>query len=65
MDDSIIKSNSIIAAGSVVIQKTITEENSIYAGIPAKKIKDISEELIINEVKRIAKNYIKYSGWYK
>ena len=65
MDDSIIKSNSIIAAGSVVIQKTITEENSIYAGIPAKKIKDISEELIINEIKRIAKNYIKYSGWYK
>ena len=65
MDDSIIKSNSIIAAGSVVIQKTITEENSIYAGIPAKKIKDISEELITNEIERIAKNYIKYSGWYK
>ena len=60
-----IKSNSIIAAGSVVIQKTITEENSIYAGIPAKKIKDISQELITNEIERIAKNYIKYSGWYK
>ena len=65
MDDSIINSNSIIAAGSVVIQKTKTEPNSIYAGIPARKIKDISEELKKNEIVRIAKNYIKYSGWYK
>jgi hypothetical protein len=38
---------------------------SIYAGVPAKKVKDISQELIEGEINRIANNYIKYSGWFK
>ncbi|NNE32638.1 MAG: gamma carbonic anhydrase family protein [Winogradskyella sp.] len=65
MDDCIIESNSIIAAGAVVTQKTIVESGSIYAGMPAKKIKDISEELISGEIDRIANNYVTYSGWFK
>ncbi|MBC2846276.1 gamma carbonic anhydrase family protein [Winogradskyella flava] len=65
MDDAIIHSNSIIAAGAVVTKNTIVESGSIYAGMPAKKIKDISEELISGEINRIASNYIKYSGWFR
>ncbi|MTE28209.1 gamma carbonic anhydrase family protein [Winogradskyella ouciana] len=65
MDDAIVHSNSIIAAGAVVTQGTIVESGSIYAGMPAKKIKDISEELISGEIDRIANNYVKYSGWFK
>jgi carbonic anhydrase/acetyltransferase-like protein (isoleucine patch superfamily) len=65
MDNCIIKSNSIIAAGAVVTKNTIVEAGSIYAGVPAKKVKDISEELISGEINRIADNYIKYSGWFK
>lgn len=65
MDDSIINTNTIIAAGAVVTKGTITESGSIYAGVPARKVKDISEELISGEIERIAENYIKYSGWYK
>lgn len=65
MDDSIVNSNSIIAAGAVVTKGTIVESGSIYAGVPAKKVKDISEELISGEIKRIAESYLKYSGWYK
>ncbi len=65
MDGCIVKSNSIIAAGAVITKNTIVESGSIYAGIPAKKVKDISAELISGEIERIAENYLKYSGWYK
>jgi gamma-carbonic anhydrase len=65
MDDCIIESNSIIAAGAVVTKSTKVESGSIYAGIPAKKVKDISEELIHGEINRIALNYVKYSGWFR
>ncbi|WP_242202841.1 gamma carbonic anhydrase family protein [Aestuariivivens insulae] len=65
MDDCEVESNSIIAAGAVVTQNTHVEAGSIYAGVPAKKVKDISLELISGEIDRIANNYIKYSGWFK
>ena len=65
MDDSIIGSNSIIAAGSVLPKNTLVPEGSVYAGIPARKIKEISPELQKVEVERIAANYIKYASWYK
>ena len=65
MDDCIIESNSIIAAGALVTKKTIVRSGSVFAGSPAKKIKDISEELISGAIDRIANNYVKYAGWYK
>jgi len=65
MDDCIIESNSIIAAGAVVTQNTRVEAGSIYAGVPAKKVKDVSEALISGEINRIANNYVKYSSWFK
>ncbi|WP_242156890.1 gamma carbonic anhydrase family protein [Aestuariivivens sediminis] len=65
MDDCVIESNCIIAAGAVVTKNTRVASGSIYAGVPAKKVKDISEELISGEIHRIANNYIKYSGWFK
>lgn len=65
MDDCVIESKSIIAAGSVVTQGTRVESGSIYAGIPAKKIKDIDQNLFEGEVMRIANNYVKYSNWFK
>lgn len=65
MDDCVVESNSIIAAGAVVTKNTRVESGSIYAGVPAKKVKDISEELISGEIHRIAENYVTYSGWFK
>ncbi len=65
MDGCVVESNTIIAAGAVITQNTIVEAGSIYAGVPAKKIKDISKELISGEVNRIADAYIKYSSWFK
>lgn len=65
MDDCVIESNSIIAAGAVVTKNTRVESGSIYAGVPAKKVKDISQELISSEIDRISNNYVKYSSWFK
>ncbi len=65
MDRSIVNSNSIIAAGAVVLEGTIVEPGSIYAGVPAKKVKDISPEKITGEIDRIANNYIKYASWFE
>ena len=65
MDNCIVESNSIIAAGSVVTQNTHIPEGTIYAGIPARKIKDIDSELQKREIERIAKNYLMYSSWFK
>ena len=64
MDDCVVESNSIIAAGAVLTKGTHVKAGSIYAGIPAKKIKDVSEELINGEINRIAENYVKYSSWF-
>jgi carbonic anhydrase/acetyltransferase-like protein (isoleucine patch superfamily) len=65
MDDCIVETNTIIAAGAVVAKGTHIKTGSVYAGVPAKKIKDISDELLKGEIHRIAENYIKYAGWFK
>ena len=65
MDDCVVESNSIVAAGAVVTANTNIKEGEIWAGVPAKKVKDISQSLIEGEIDRIANNYVKYSSWYK
>jgi carbonic anhydrase/acetyltransferase-like protein (isoleucine patch superfamily) len=63
MDDAVVRSNSVIAAGAVVLPGTEIEPGSIYAGVPAKKVKDISEEMRA-VILRTAKNYPMYASWY-
>lgn len=65
LDDAVVNSNTIIAAGSVVTKGTIVEPGCVYAGIPAKKIKEISPELLEGEINRIASAYGMYAGWYR
>jgi len=64
MDNARVGSNSIIAAGAVVLEGTVVEAGSIYAGVPAKKVKTISQEMIKGEINRIADNYLMYSSWF-
>jgi gamma-carbonic anhydrase len=65
MDDAVVEGNSIIAAGAVVTQGTIVKSGSVYAGSPAKLIKEISPELLEGQINRIANSYLMYAGWYK
>jgi carbonic anhydrase/acetyltransferase-like protein (isoleucine patch superfamily) len=64
MDACVVHSNAIIAAGAVVLEGTIVEAGSIYAGVPAKKVKMVSEDLIHGEINRISNNYVKYASWF-
>jgi len=65
MDNAKIGSNSIIAAGAVVLENTIVEPGTIYAGVPAKKVKNIPGEMISGEISRVANNYVMYAEWFK
>lgn len=65
MDNCVVESNSIIAAGAVVTQNTVVTSGSIWAGVPAKKVKDLSKSDFAGEIERIAANYVLYSSWYK
>jgi len=65
LDDAVIESHSIVAAGSVVTKGTIIKSGSVYAGIPAVKIKEVNAELLDGEIKRIASSYGMYASWYK
>lgn len=65
MDHAVVHSHTIIAAGAVVTEGMVCEAGSIYAGIPARKVKDIDEAQIQGEINRIAHNYLRYAGWYK
>jgi len=65
MDQVVVGSNSLVAAGAVVLEGTIIPEGCIYAGVPAKKVKDITPDKIKGEIERIANNYVKYSSWFK
>jgi carbonic anhydrase/acetyltransferase-like protein (isoleucine patch superfamily) len=65
LDNAEIGENSIIAAGSVVLTGTIVEPGSIYAGVPAKRVKDVDPQQTADMINRIADDYIMYAGWYK
>lgn len=65
MDGAVVNSNTIIAAGAVVLEGTNCKTGSIYAGVPAKKIKDIPPEMISGEIDRIADNYVRYTDWFR
>jgi carbonic anhydrase/acetyltransferase-like protein (isoleucine patch superfamily) len=65
MDNCVVESNSIIAAGAVVTQNTVVPSGSIFAGVPAKKVKDIDQSNFAGEIERISNNYVMYSSWFK
>jgi len=64
LDHAVIGSNSIIAANALILTGTIVEPNSVYAGVPAKKVKEINPEQTAEMINKIAENYVVYAGWY-
>lgn len=64
MDGAVVEPHSLIAAGAVVTQGTIVPSGCIYAGNPARKLKDISPEQLRDIVERISNDYAMYASWY-
>jgi carbonic anhydrase/acetyltransferase-like protein (isoleucine patch superfamily) len=65
MDNAVIGSNTIIAAGAIVLENTIIESGVVFAGVPGKVVKQISQELVEGEINRIANNYLMYASWFE
>lgn len=65
MDNAVIESNVIIAAGAVVLENTQTESGWIYAGVPAKKVKQLTKENVEKMIASTASHYVKYIDWFK
>ena len=63
MDNAEIADGSIIAAGAVVLTGEKLEPG-VYAGVPAKKVKDGSEAVTAAAHKN-AQGYMMYKDWYK
>ena len=65
MDNALVEENVLVAAGAVVLENSILESGYIYAGVPAKKVKQLSEETFKDSIERIGNNYLMYAGWFK
>ena len=62
MDNAVIKSGAMVAAGAVVLANTVVEANSVYAGTPAKKVKEVDERLR-KVIENTPENYKMYTTW--
>lgn len=65
MDHAVVESNVLIAAGAVVLENSHLETGHIYAGVPAHKVKTLSEEVFRHNIERIAGNYVFYADWFR
>ncbi len=64
LDNAVVASGCIVAANALVLTGMKLEPNSVYAGVPAKKVKDVTEEQRNEIIKRIASDYSTYASWY-
>ncbi|MBI1316216.1 gamma carbonic anhydrase family protein [bacterium] len=65
MDGCEVHSGSLIAAGAVITQNTVVPAGTLWAGVPARQIKEVDPALFEGEVMRIARNYALYSDWFR
>ena len=62
---TVVGSGSIVAANSLVLSRTVIEPGSVYAGVPAKRVKDVTPEQVRDIIERTARDYMMYASWYK
>lgn len=65
MDQAVIEENCLIAAGAVVLEKTVCKAGGVYAGVPARRVKELTSSHFQGEIQRIADNYVLYASWLK
>ena len=64
LDNARIPSGCIIAANALVLSNAQLEPNSVYAGVPAKKVKEVTAEQREEIIRRTAHDYMLYASWY-
>ena len=65
LDNAVVGTGCIVAANALVLSNQKLEPNSVYAGVPAKKVKDVTPEQREEIIKRTARDYRVYASWYE
>ena len=65
MDQAVVEENCLIAAGAVVLENTVCHSGGVYAGVPARRVKELTPELFKGQIQRIAQNYMFYADWFR
>ena len=65
LDNAVVPSGCIIAANALVLSNAQLEPNSVYAGVPAKKVKEVTPEQVRDIIERTARDYMLYASWFK
>ncbi len=64
MDHVVVGERAVVAAGAVVLEGTQIPPMTLYAGVPAKNIGDVREDLQ-KHLSNTADRYVEYAGWFK
>ena len=65
LDNAVVPSGCIIAANALVLSNAQLEPNSVYAGVPAKKVKEVTPQQREEIIRRTARDYMLYASWFK
>ena len=65
LDHAVVGTGSIVAANSLVLTGTVIEPGSVYAGVPARRVKGVTSEQVRDIIERTARDYMMYASWYK
>jgi len=65
LDGAVVGAGSIVAAGALVLSNTIIPPHTIWAGVPAKQVKEVAPDQAKEINQKIAHNYAMYASWYK
>lgn len=65
MDKAVVPSDCLVAAGAIVLEESMLESGFIYAGAPARKVKELTKETFEFFISRTARNYMVYADWYR
>ncbi len=61
LDEAVVPSHTIIAAGALITEGKHLEAGKLYAGVPARPIKDLSEQQIVM-IQMGAAHYVEAAG---
>jgi len=64
LDHAVVPENTMVAAGGLVLERMVLESGFLYAGVPVKKIKALTDKQI-EGLRTYANNYILYSQWFR
>lgn len=64
LDNAVVESGCIVAANALVLSGSRLEAGGVYAGVPAKRVKEVTPEQKEEIIKRTANDYMMYASWY-